>query len=181
MFAWGTHPDVAKPRNWDGMWHVSDLLPTIVEGLAGVSVEADGLDGVNQWPAIAAGEASQRTEILHNIDPISRTAALRVGSMKLLLGAIGYNDWAVPSGWTPPSSEQPPSPGPLPDDGFVGLFNITADPREFHNLAAGMPDVVAKLRSRLQAYNATAVPCRFPQPDPAADPSKHGGAWGPWH
>lgn len=180
MVLWGTHPAVNSSRTYDGMWHVSDLLPTIVQGIAGVDVSQDGLDGVNQWPSMVSGGPSPRTEILHNIDPIDQVAALRVGDMKLLLGAVGENDWFVPAGWTPPSGQKPPPPGPAPAADFVGLFNITEDPREINNLADSMPDVVAQLRKRLAEINATAVPCRYPDDDPNSNPAKHGGAWGPW-
>jgi arylsulfatase A-like enzyme len=162
------------------MWHISDLLPTIVQGIAGVDVSKEGLDGVNQWPSMISGGPSPRSEILHNIDPILQRAAIRSGDMKLLLGPVGENDWFIPAGWTPPSSQHPPVPGPEPNASFVGLFNITEDPREFNNLAASMPDMVKQLRARLDAYNATAVPCRYPDDDPNSDPSKLGGAWGPW-
>jgi hypothetical protein len=38
------------------------------------------------------------------------------------------------------------------------LFNITADPCEYTNLADQHPDVVAQVQERLAAFSATAVP-----------------------
>mgnify|MGYP000382953821 CR=1 FL=1 len=40
----------------------------------------------------------------------------------------------------------------------VELFNLAADPGEKNNLAAANPEVVAKLRARLETYTHDAVP-----------------------
>lgn len=60
------------------------------------------------------------------------------------------------------------------------LFNIAVDPEERDDLSEQYPDVVRKMLDRLQAYNATAVPVRYPKPDPRSNPKLHGGVWGPW-
>ena len=65
-------------------------------------------------------------------------------------------------------------------DKNVWLYNMKSDPYEYRDLSDKYPDVVMKLLERLTYYNSTAVPCKYPPPDPNADPSKHGGLWGPW-
>jgi len=45
---------------------------------------------------------------------------------------------------------------PLPD---TLLYDVAADPAELHDLAPAMPERVADLMRRLDAYNATNVPC----------------------
>ncbi|XP_072047296.1 arylsulfatase B-like [Amphiura filiformis] len=53
----------------NGLMHVSDWFPTLVEGVAGGKTR-DGrlpLDGMNLWPTISKGSLSPRSEILHNI------------------------------------------------------------------------------------------------------------------
>ncbi|XP_076452393.1 arylsulfatase B-like [Babylonia areolata] len=124
-------------------------------------------------------------------------AAIRVGDYKLITGNPG-------NGSTIPPPEEPgiyPDPmtfsykckGPTPhlhyednDDADgdnqknVWLFNVVEDPEERHDLSGSKPEVVRKLLDRLQYYNSTAVPVNFPDPDPNADPGKHGGVWGPW-
>ena len=62
----------------------------------------------------------------------------------------------------------------------IWLFNIKEDPNEKNDLSDEMPDKVMELLDRLGHYNTTAVPCRFPKPDPKADPKLHGGYWMPW-
>ena len=60
------------------------------------------------------------------------------------------------------------------------LFNITADPCEYNNLAAAMPDVVEELVARIKAYNATAVPIRNKPLDTRGLPEYNNGIWAPW-
>ncbi len=60
------------------------------------------------------------------------------------------------------------------------LFNIKEDPTEHHDLSDKHTGIVKRLLDRLAQYNSTAVPCRFPDPDPQSNPDLHGGAWVPW-
>ena len=164
--------------------HVSDWYPTIVH-LAGGDITGLNLDGYNQWDTISHGTPSPRTEILHNIDPgvtiLNQTfpfrAAIRVGDLKLIIGDPGNGSWIPPP--------HMPCPGQCiedstPHDSGMWLFNITADPDERNDLSLIYPDKVAELMSRLEVYNKTAVPVRYPPPDPRANPALHGNAWVPW-
>ena len=60
------------------------------------------------------------------------------------------------------------------------LFNITADPCEFHNVADRFPVVVRKLLARLAEYNKTAVPTHNVPNDPKGLPRYHNWVWEPW-
>ncbi|XP_014010051.1 arylsulfatase I [Salmo salar] len=183
--------------------HVSDWYPTLLS-LAGAPEKDRGqLDGHNVWGAISQGLPCPRTEILFNIDPVSRRpgeadsrtlalngfgiwdtalrAAIRAGDWKLLTGNVGDGDWVPPQ--TLPG-------GPHQWQGMekrrdqrgksVWLFNITADPYERSDLADARPEVVKILLARLAEYNQTAVPPRNPPDDHMADPQLHGGVWTPW-
>ncbi|XP_071393412.1 arylsulfatase I [Centroberyx affinis] len=182
--------------------HISDWYPTLL-GLAGVSESHLGLDGHNVWGAISEGLPCPRTEILFNIDPVSRRpgepdhralvlnglgiwdtavrAAIRAGDWKLLTGNVGDGDWIPPQ--TLPG-------GPERWQGLekrrnrrgksVWLFNVTSDPYERSDLAEERPEVVKHLLTRLAEYNQTAVEARNPPDDPMADPQLHGGVWSPW-
>nr|XP_054769262.1 arylsulfatase J-like [Lytechinus pictus] len=80
--------------------HVSDWFPTLVQGLAGSSLDNVTLDGFNMWKTISSNASSPRKELLHNIDPWPNqpkefssniSAAIRVGHWKLLTGDPGAN------------------------------------------------------------------------------------------
>ena len=169
--------------------HVTDWFPTIVR-LSGGSVGDLPLDGYNVWETLSNGEPSPRKEILHNIDPIDghwdspiepykhcRHAAIRVGDWKLLTGCPGNGSW-IP----PPESSYPFKHPPNFFDNINStfLFNIREDPEERNELSKVYPEKVAALMQRLREYNATAVPVRYPDPDPASKPELHGNVWTPW-
>ncbi|KAG9344531.1 hypothetical protein JZ751_011201 [Albula glossodonta] len=182
--------------------HISDWYPTLLS-LAGASAKSlRHLDGHNVWAAISEGLPSPRTEILFNIDPVSRRpgaanpqtlragfgiwdtairASIRAGDWKLLTGNVGDGDWVPPqthaggpAGWEALEKrrDQPWK--------SVWLFNITADPYERRDLSKSRPEVVKVLMARLAEYNQTAIPPRNPPDDPFADPQLHGGVWTPW-
>jgi hypothetical protein len=62
----------------------------------------------------------------------------------------------------------------------VWLFDIEQDPYETCDLAGSQPDVVSRLRRRLDELNTSAVPCRYPDADPLANPKLHNGTWDSW-
>ena len=186
-------PLLAKPgRVSHEMIHVSDWFPTLVKLAGGDLNGTKALDGYNVWGTIDTGEPSPRTEILHNIDPVKTPwlskhfapgykwcprAALRVGDWKLLTGCPGDSRW-IP----PPNSSENVYEGDDFNDGTkkLFLFNIEDDPEERHELSSQYPEKVKELLSRLEEYNATAVPVRYPDPDLAANPALHHGTWSPW-
>ena len=69
-FVWGSK---LPKLNYDNhqLIHVTDWLPTIVEGIAGLELDTDKwkLDGYNVWSSIANNSNSPRKEILINLDP----------------------------------------------------------------------------------------------------------------
>ena len=168
------------------LMHVSDWFPTLAH-LAEASIEGLALDGVNQWTSISEGTLSSRNEILHNIDCHDSTlggpngchcrqAALRRGDWKLLIGCPGIGDWVPAAEMNKPTQSSTGCQGP----NSVFLFNVTDDPEERKDVSEQHPDVVRDLLERIEVYNATAVPARFPDPDPNSLPAKHGGIWAPW-
>ena len=59
------------------------------------------------------------------------------------------------------------------------MLPVTEDPEERHNLVDSQPDVLAKMKDRMEAWRATGVPAFFPPNDPASDPENWSGAWSP--
>lgn len=64
--------------------HLSDWLPTLY-GRAGGDVSNLDTDGYDMWPTLSEGQASPRQELVHNIDPVTWTAAVRYQQWKLLV------------------------------------------------------------------------------------------------
>ena len=62
------------------------------------------------------------------------------------------------------------------------LFRTLEDPGERCDLSLSQPAVVSLLRHRMEALQATAVPCRFPNGDAAAAQAwaAAGNERGPW-
>ena len=77
------------------MLHVCDWLPTLYEAAGGNPKSLKNLDGTSAWQMLSTDGAAIRSEMLHNIDPLGKFAAIRVGEYKLVTGNIGhgYNDW----------------------------------------------------------------------------------------
>ena len=89
------------------MMHVSDWLPTLYTAAGGNSSSMGNIDGMDFWKSLNTNQTSPRTEILHNIDPLTPfAAALRNGDYKLIIGDAGMK-W---SGWYPPWGEVSTSP-----------------------------------------------------------------------
>ncbi|XP_078577654.1 arylsulfatase B-like isoform X4 [Branchiostoma floridae x Branchiostoma japonicum] len=196
-------PLIKQPRRTThGLLHVCDLLPTIYELAGGDSTELKNLDGTNVWETISRGVQSPRVEVLHNIDPKRKTAALRYGDYKIILGEAykgAWDGWYPPEGVTTNHSEEtnhvPRWSGPLkikcgekpanvstnckPRDNPC-VFNIKEDPCEFNNIADWNKPLVDFLMGRLEAYSETAVPIRNQPTDPRGNPKYHGGVWSPW-
>ena len=166
--------------------HVTDWLPSLVSMATGGAdfrtfappgeppyTVGDGLD---VWASIASGgtAASPRDWVLlemHNNGTfLTHGDGLIVGDWKLL--QIGPQCPSVENGWIAPPGEDIHStpyfvhcPGPrsglAPDAGAcvfpaACLFNVTADPCEYDDVAAKHPAVVADLKARLATF--TAVP-----------------------
>lgn len=75
----------AKGRVSMDLMHLTDWLPTLC-GLAGGDCDKlSNLDGYDMWPTLSEGQASPRQELVHNIDPVTWTSALRYQQWKLVV------------------------------------------------------------------------------------------------
>jgi arylsulfatase A-like enzyme len=102
--------------------HMVDMFTTLA-GLAGAPLaKSKPLDGLDVWPAIAAGKASPREEVVYNVAPF--------------LSAIRNGDWKLVWQTTLPSR--------------VELFNLAEDAFEKTNLAGQNPQKVVELQQRIE-------------------------------
>ena len=103
-----------------------------------------------------------------------------MGDWKLITGDPGNSSWIPAPGdrtlFFQPTHEEDLS---TPTQN-LWLFNIRNDPNERVELSKQYPDQVKLMLKRLNEYNTTAVPPRFPAFDPESSPKKHGGQWIPW-
>ena len=194
-FVWGKNL-ARKGYENTGLMHITDWYRTIVEGIAGETLDKDEvehLDGFNMWDAINAGSQSPRKEILIQLDPPSNAypkgyfigqAAIRVGDWKLITGQPNcslFGGKAFPdgcaSGWVylNGTMDLPPV-----NPSLTWLFNLTSDPTEHHNVADDHPDVVAELKSRIEVYNSTHLVQMYYPIDQTSNPLKYQDVWTPW-
>ncbi|XP_014789497.1 arylsulfatase J [Octopus bimaculoides] len=99
------HSPLLKKNGYisEQMVHVCDWLPTLYSAAGGNPDEEPrmkNLDGYDLWSMLSNNGKSVRTEILHNIDPIRKFAAIRVNNYKLLIGHV-----ASRGNWYPPYNE----------------------------------------------------------------------------
>ena len=137
-------------------------------------------DGLDVWASIASGgvAATPRDWLLLEAHAgatyLTHGDALIVGDMKLL--SVGPECPSMENSWIPPPGQDAattpylvrcggaagPRVGPADAKACLYpklcLFNLTADPCEYNDLAAKLPAVVADLQARLAAYEATSVP-----------------------
>lgn len=196
-----TLPLAARGKHALGLLHHVDVARTLA-ALGGANDSAMGDDGFDMWSSMVLGSdasaaASPRTELPINIDIANgikmaaeaavqgNFSALIQGDMKL----INVNGGNLYDGWwsnDPQSVEQPDEKAALIEmNGCknVGLFNLTSDPNERNNLAAAMPDVVAKMQARIAWFASTEngyVAQQANTPHPLSLPKLHNGTWAPW-
>ena len=86
-----------KPRvKTNNLVHVSDWLPTLYSAAGGRVHDLGTIDGQDLWDMLRNDGPSLRKEVLHNIDPVSKFFAIRVGDYKLIQGDIlkhRNDDW----------------------------------------------------------------------------------------
>lgn len=164
------------------LMHVTDWLPTIVQGVAGYSVQGTALDGYNMWPTLTNRVPSPRKEVLLRLDPThgqhQGAASLRTDRWKLIVGHQNSNQCF--SGWWMEDGTCIPAPSHSSSPYY--LFDIVNDPLETTDLSLERTDVVTQLLARIESYNASHVPqAGWDNPmHPDSCPKYHGGAWMPW-
>jgi hypothetical protein len=105
------------------LMHGADWLPTLLgPGVAGGSTAGTlPLDGVDQWPAVSAGAASSRSEVVYGHEAGPNNCGLRNGSWKLLrAGGDKPDKWDPPGYGLRPAATAATAAGKVATEGEVG-------------------------------------------------------------
>lgn len=185
----GAFPSSRMGTTWNGLVHIADWLPTLVEGVAGATIDNGAapvnVTGFNQWPALLSGNLamSPRTSVVFQVANRyhAGVSAMRSGPLKLIQGGNPGDSRLLE--W-PKNSSTPiafgatggirnghhcyAARGDEPQKGEIlcspfCLFDVVQDPSESNNLA-GDPKYASTVKS-MQAYLAkqaqTAMPPYF--------------------
>ena len=116
-----------------------DIFPTLAR-LAGATLPANRLDGVDIWPVLSGDQPSVERPPFFYFDDLNLQCA-RVGRWKLHVAR--YNSFP----WTPdPAVGRINLPLLNPE-----LYNLDSDPQEGYDVAVEHPDIVASIRDQIEA------------------------------
>uniref|UniRef100_A0A7S2WH76 Uncharacterized protein n=2 Tax=Rhizochromulina marina TaxID=1034831 RepID=A0A7S2WH76_9STRA len=151
---------------YGNVFHASDWLPTIVQGILGrgdlLAKAENPLDGVNHWPALVkASSAVPRDRLVYNIDYDVSTGqvsgAIRIGDIKLIVNTVLENIFPVPKGDALQVQE-------AADDDASALdfmFNLTADPTESQDLRSSKPELFSHMLREFSQMQETMIADAF--------------------
>eukprot|EP00930_Biecheleria_cincta_P007870 TRINITY_DN109160_c0_g1_i1.p1 TRINITY_DN109160_c0_g1~~TRINITY_DN109160_c0_g1_i1.p1 ORF type:complete len:564 (-),score=77.84 TRINITY_DN109160_c0_g1_i1:161-1852(-) len=196
----GLLPPSRQGMVWSGLAHSADWFRTLTVGVAGLPAFGRNTtgpvpdDSINLWPALVHDEESPRTQVILQVENkffTEHVTAIRVGSMKLILGPPGdarMLKWPelLPTGHQTRFGD---TGGSRRDDNtscLAGisaddkkdvsvkchpgcLFNLTADPGEQNNLYNYFPDIVRTLKAKLSDAGRAAPPPAMYWTDPTEE------------
>ncbi|KAG7344145.1 arylsulfatase [Nitzschia inconspicua] len=174
------------PRRLPNLFHVVDWLPTLADIVNVVPAANKPLDGKSQWLALMDDKVSVRDEVFVGYTHNDETnewygPALRYQNWKLVQGSSGGPDQYDQHARGNPDD---PQEGGIANTTYL-LYDLETDREELQNLATLYPNVVEKLRQKLQEYQQTYTP---PQPSstvgcpscPGPVKTFMGPTWMPW-
>ena len=180
---------------YNGLFHVTDWLPTIIGGALGRSdIIADGsFDGINHWHSMHTGsKVSPRTALVHNVDLVnifSNTTyvqgAIRIGDYKLLVNVEPSKVYLVPDSNNPEvaAEEEAAQTSISTNSPQDFLFDIANDPAEATDLKFSMPAVYEHMMAAFDAAAKKAVTpayCGIGDNKDAVPVFRDTGFIGPW-
>jgi len=164
-------PKRLQGTTYNGLMHISDWLPTILEGVIGISDPAEeifqryrSIDGINQWDAIMGFvQESPRHEMLINIDYLDAggdflgftRSTIRIDDWKAIFSDQEVSWYDVPKDTESLYTVQGTN------NRFIALYNISADPEEHNDLQSFYPDIMMMMRSKLESYLKTMVKSEY--------------------
>jgi arylsulfatase A-like enzyme len=180
-------PVSLRGTNYEGLFHVSDWLPTIMHGVFGVSTLSSDLDGISQWEALHDEEKERpRTKMVHNVDLAGITSngtyitgAMRVGDYKLLVNVVPDEIYPVANEMDGAQINFVSGSGGPQDF----LFDISKDPTEGSDLKDSMPSVYKNMMNQFhEAASSVVSPqyCGIANNVQATKVFQETGFVGPW-
>lgn len=133
---------IPKGSVCSGVAGAIDILPTLAN-LCGATPPANRLDGIDIWPLLSGRRQSLEREVLLYFDNWNLQCA-RWRQWKLHFSR--YNTMAYNPA---PAAGRVNLPLPAPE-----LYDLNADPDESYDASAQHPDVVARIRGRVEALVA---------------------------
>ncbi|XP_052696726.1 arylsulfatase B-like [Crassostrea angulata] len=166
---------------YSGLIHAVDWMPTVLSAAGGTADSK--LDGIDQWDSLRTARESKRNEFIYIDDfrpEIGGHAAIRIGDYKLIDGYPGlHQGWYKPDHVGYDLNEDVSTNCMRPFFDKMMLFNLQDDPNEHVDLSRKHPDIVKKLKSRLEYYHNQIVPANFPKNSASSAPTSYGGFWSP--
>lgn len=83
---WSPLLSAPERATYDGLFHITDWLPTFYHLAGGNVSNLETIDGINNWKSLLDLEPPQRTGFLINLDQRDKYAAIREGNFKLVRG-----------------------------------------------------------------------------------------------
>ncbi|XP_064458128.1 arylsulfatase B-like isoform X2 [Ornithodoros turicata] len=98
---WSPLLNVPVRATYDGLFHITDWLPTFYDLAGGDTDNLGDIDGVSQWNALREVDQPPRSEFLVNVDQTENYAAIRMANYKLVKGVARegkLDQWYPPRG-----------------------------------------------------------------------------------
>ena len=139
-----------------GMFHITDWLPTIIQGMLGASSPVLGAEasGSDQWDALRKLGSPPRTELVYGVDHcipgMELTGAIRIANWKFIID-YNYTNYPVPTQQTPYLDAY--NTTAARNELINGsLHDLSADPNELVDLSALHPSLATTMRKKLYQH-----------------------------
>lgn len=146
------HSDESVGGNVDGIYHVSDWLPTLMSAVGRNDLLSSevALDGIDQWDyLVGTVTTAPRSQVVLNVDTVTGISGIRMGNYKLLLNESQDVGWYTGTSFGLDLCFEKATQS-------VQLFNLESDQEERYDIALSQPELVASMRAEIDKYIAAA-------------------------
>mmetsp|Transcript_31850 Transcript_31850/g.39129 ORF Transcript_31850/g.39129 Transcript_31850/m.39129 type:complete len:494 (+) Transcript_31850:35-1516(+) len=172
-------PNSLRGSKSDILTHAIDILPTLVNGFAGIELPDNvPFDGINMWDTIANNAEWNRTLLYLDIEQNGTFAAIKdiKAGWKYIRGRQMYDGYfpCINGNYTPYDSN---STGKI-----EYLFKINQDPYETNDVAHEFGDITRHYAAMIQDFiqNGGYIQEQDTTQYNEGKPHNNNGLWGPW-